>query len=645
MKPGPVERLVRRGVQATRLRWPARTTVTVAALLLIGCQLLLRIWMTSGSWFMWDDYIFLADIARGDNDLAWLFQSHFSLFMPVSLLLTTTVDAAGFDWSAVAAQIIVLQLVANLACWWMLRTLFGDRTKMLLALAVFLFAPFTAPAALWWSVAINQLPFIIGFCGAVAAHVLHLRTGRIRWAIVATVFLLLALGSYVKAPLIVPVLLAITWLWFTDGTTRERVRGFVRRWPSLVLYSVPVAAYAGFWFTHQSGSLPPQRCELAGVMSLSVFQTVGTTVAGGPWAWRIWTGGIDPFVAKSSCVPLAYQGDPSLLVGGAPQSLLEPPLALVIAAWVLILLTILVLWGRYRGALAGLWIAVPYVAASAVFVFAGRAGTWGSEISAREMRYFADLAVVAAIVVGTATMPIVGATRAVRPRREPLLTVAPSRSMVVVLGVVVMTGWIGSTVAYALPWHDRWSAQAFPERAFVTTTMDDLAKLPPDDTVEIADVALPVVIANPVIAPYNLPSRKLAPLAPRLVAVTHGNDLLALDDSGHLRDADVDGPVRTQPGELQGCGHGVFPTGTIDIVPVVNRPWWLKVEYLAADAGDLRVHAGDTTTTVHIAKGLHTLFVRTEGAYDEVTLTSLDGIGVCVDSMSVGDIVATGGDS
>jgi hypothetical protein len=139
--PDPVVLLVRR--VASRLTPSGR--VTTAALSLIAVQMLFHGWITSGSWFEWDDYIFLADVARGDADTTWLFHSHFGLFMPVSFLLVKIVGGVGLSWAAVATQILVLQLLASLACWWMLRTVFGNRLRILVPLAFYLFSPMVPP--------------------------------------------------------------------------------------------------------------------------------------------------------------------------------------------------------------------------------------------------------------------------------------------------------------------------------------------------------------------------------------------------------------------------------------------------------------------------------------------------------------------
>src|SRR5690606_2226255 len=126
---------------------------------------------------------------------------------------------------------IVLQLVASVACWVMLRVLFGDRRLLLLPLVFYLFSPFTVPGSVWWSVAIYQYPFHVAIFGAVTCHVLWLRSRRPAPLVGTLAFTALGLGSYIKAPLILLVLLGISLLWFAAGPWRARLRELVRQWP------------------------------------------------------------------------------------------------------------------------------------------------------------------------------------------------------------------------------------------------------------------------------------------------------------------------------------------------------------------------------------------------------------------------------
>ncbi len=638
LPPNPLGPLLRRAGHRLGGRLSPSGRVTVAALGIIATVMLFRLWATAGSWFMWDDYIFLADVARGEADAEWLFHSHFSLFMPLSFVLVKIVGGASFAWGAVAAQMLALQLAAALTCLWMLRTLFGARMGILIPLTFYLASPMMMPAAVWWSVTINQMPHHIALFGAVAAHVTYLRDRRLRHLLLASLFLVIGLASYIKAPLIVMVLVGIAWAWFAPGRPRKRFRAMLRWWPAWLTYGALTAGYVYVWQNQQVAPAPRQACELPGVLSTSIVETLGTSVVGGPWNWRLWTGGIDPFIATSKCVPQAYRGDPSLLVGGAPQSLLDPALLALVLSWIVITGLILYRWSRFRHALQGLWILVPYVALSVLLVHLGRAGTFGSQVSAREIRYFSDVIAIAALVLGAAIMPILGSDRVVERRDSPFLLFALPRNLFVTLGGIYIAGSLISSGTYVHPWHST-NSEEFPERVFVQTVQRSLEERDSNEPVKLADVPLPATVALPVIYPYNLPSRNLAPLYPRIQPTFGGTDLSILDATGRIMEATVPDQPRSEPGPVKNCGYLVQSASrTIDIVGVVNVPWWVRMDYLASRDGTVVVRAGDDTRTVRVESGLHSLYTFHTGGFDTVTLRTMGDLSVCVDSVRVGSI-------
>lgn len=643
--PDPVAELARRLAATLRRGLSPGKRVGLAALSLIAIQLIFRAWATYGSWFMWDDYIFLADVARGNDDWSWLFHSHFSLFMPVSFLLVKVVGGFGaFDWGLVGTQILILQALASLACWWMLRKVFGDHFKILIPLAFYLFVPFTIPATVWWSVAINQYPHHLAIFGAITAHVAYERNRKLRFVFIATVFLALGFGSYIKAPLIVVVLIALSWGFFTLGPLRKRAGQLLRNWPAWTLYALATVGYAFIWRHQQVGYAPRQSCELPDAIVTSILDSIGTGMVGGPWRWKLWTGGIDPFIAASKCVPQVYKGDPSLVVGGAPQSLLAPPLIGLIGAWLVIAGIAFYLWAHYRNALTSLWFVLPYAALTAALVYAGRAGTFGSQVSAREIRYFSDLAAIMALAIGTMLLPIFGAKVSRTPREDPHLLVTAPRWVLIAGAAVFVVGSVQSSIAYVSPWHAKTDAVAFPERVFVSNVQRQISHLPDrTESVEIADVALPVRVANPVIYPYNLPSRKFASLFPALAAVKFGNDLKILNSTGEIRDAFIPELPRSESGPVKDCGFLVQGgETTIPIVPVVNLPWWVTIDYLASADGIVRIRAGDTEENLPVKSGLHALYFQTTGSIEDVTISTFQGITVCADNVRVGQLQAKG---
>ena len=196
---------------------------------------------------------------------------------------------------------------------------------------------------------------------------------------------------------------------------------------------------------------------------------------------------------------------------------------------------------------------------------------------------------------------------------------------------------VGATVSsamYVLPWH---SARDMPQRDYVAPVRSETATA----SVEVADISVPDVVLGNAAFPASLASRTLAPLGNRLRFVTAGNDLQTLGTDGRLVDAWVDGGgPRNLPGPKEGCGYPVSSTPVrVPLTPVVDFPFWMSIGYLAGQDGRVRIDAGLSQHEVEVKKGLHTLFVTTEGAYDVVTITPIGATSLCVDNVTVGQVV------
>lgn len=621
-------------------RWSIGALTTWAAFALISAHVAFRAALTARSWFMWDDYIFLSDVARDEaHGWSWYVTPHFGILMPVGFALVKLVGWAGLDWSVIALQIVVLQALAALACWWMLRALFGNRPLILVPLLLYLATPLTVVTSVWWSVAINQLPYHALMFVALGAHVSWLRTRRLPYVVLTVVATVLALGAYPKAVLIPVLLVAVTVTWFGGTTWRERIGSSGRSWPVWLPLVGVVGAYLAVWLGQDSETVRSRPCSLPGTISGSVLETVGTAMLGGPWRWSLWGPGFDPALVESSCRPLIYEGPEELVTGGAPQSLADPPVLLVVVAWLVIAAVVLWTAGRRRHALASWWIVVTYVAASIGLVYLGRAALFGPQVSALEPRYFSDIAAIIAFAVGTALMPMRGASVTPGPQVDPVLRLAPPAPWGAALLTVVVTSSVWSTALYAVPWHQRWSDEQFPERYFISNVIQQVDALEPNDRIVVADTRLPWRVGT-VIAPYNTVAYKLAPLAPQLTATKAGNDLLTFDEDGWLAEATVAGDNRADPGPDEGCGYGFSTSRVIPVVPVVQGSWWLEIGYLAGADGAVTVTAGDVSRDTFVEAGLHRLFVQVDAGFDAVTITSVDGAGICVDSIAAGALEA-----
>lgn len=604
-----------------RLRrgWAALSTgerVVLAAWAMIAVQLVLRGWAVAGSWFYADDFIFLGKVARGEATTEWLFEPHNIHLMPIGLWLTKLVGSVGaFSWGAAAAEILVLQLLASLACWWMLRTFFGDRPGTLVPLGAFLFLPMSFPTVVWWAAVVNQLPHQAALYACLAAHVIYLRE-RKRWALVmATVFFTLALGSYTKG-LLVPVLLVlVAVLYFAEGGLLRRPwRALVDYWQAWTAYGVVAAGYLAVYLTTVPGTGRPDLKVLAETVDLSLTTSLAPSMLGGPWVWS----------------SLNQVG------GVGPRLFVDTPTSLVALSWLVLGMLALVVVLRRRRAWFALLVLAVYALASAVLVGAGRAGDFGVASASLELRYFADLSGVVALCLGLATLPVRGAVGSSEPRTPVVLDLRVGRRWVAAGLAVVLAGSLWSSWTYARPWHD---PVQMPQEQWVANASEALTEEP----VDIPDTTVPDTVLWGAGFPGNLVSRLLSPLGDRVRVVDSGTDLQMLDAEGHLRPAAVADLPRTEPGPDGKCGYSITETTEIEIVPVLDFDFWLTISYLAGQDGRMTVSAGRTQVEVPVERGLHTAYVRTQGAYDSVTITPDEGTTLCVDNLNVGFLTPLAG--
>lgn len=632
----PVRDLGASLLSVLRRRWSDAALTTMAAMLLIGLHVAFRATLTLRSGFMWDDYIFLSDVARGEAQGAdWYFTPHFGIFMPVSFGLVKLVGWAGLSWSVIAVQILVLQFLAALGCWWMLRAAFGSRPLILVPLLLYLATPLTVVTSVWWSVAINQLPYHAMLFVALGAHLTWLRRRSWFHALLTIAATVLAMGSYPKGVLIPILLLAVTITWFGGTTWRARFKAAFSSWPVWAGLSAALIGYGLIWTREGTDTVMSKACSLPGTISGTVLETFGTTLLGGPWRWSLWGPGFDPAIMASRCRPLIYDGPEELVTGGAPQSLVDPPVLLVALSWLVIATVLLWAAARVKHALAAGWIVVFYLAISIALIYFGRAALFGPQVSALEPRYVSDLAAVGAFAVGTALMGMRGASVVPTPRDQPFVTIAPPRWAVIGLVTAIVASGLWSATQYAVPWHQRWSSDQFPERYFITNVMDQVDALGDAERLVVADTRLPWRVGT-VIDPYNTVKYKLAPLAPALTATRAGNDLQMLDEDGWATPASVAGANRVDPGPDGECGYGITTSRVIPVVPVTDGSWWIEIGYLSSADGAVTVTAGDEARDATVESGVHRLFVQVDGSFDSVIVTSVDGAALCIDSISVG---------
>ncbi|KHL19180.1 hypothetical protein CLV56_0167 [Mumia flava] len=600
--------------RAIRSLIPAGTTrgqvVTAVAVAMILAQVALRAWATAGGWFYTDDFIFLSDLARDGFSLEHVLAPHDAQVMPLGLLLAAAVGSAGgFAWEWAAVEIVALQAAASVSCLVMLRTLFGPRPGILLALGWYLTSTLVVPSTMWWAVALNQLPLQIVLFLAVSAHVVYLRTRRVRYAVATTAVLVVGYLAYAKTA-VVPLLLALlTVLWFSSGGPRRRILGPLRRfWPAWLLYGAVTAVYAAVYVAVvESINRLPGRSEIDGLLDAMVRETVVPSLVGGPWRWQVFN---DP------------------LQVAAPQGW-----AAAAAAVAVILALAYVLLTRSRAA-RSLLLCVLSLAASFALLATSRAQGLGALVGL-EPRYVSDLAPVVVLAGAAMCMPVLGAIEPSRRREPPLLAWTPPRWVPVAACAALVVGAAVSTVTYVAPWH-----RDYPTRAFVEQAVEELADQP--IVPALADVSVPDDVMWSNTYPYNTPSHLLAPVDDLFTTPRIGEDLQVLNELGELAPAWVPEGVDAVTDTGSECGTLVegpteiaFPTTAYDY-----PEQWLAISYLAFGPGTVTVETPRESFEAAARKGAHTMYVDTVGNLDAITLTPPEGVRMCVSRVVVGDLLA-----
>lgn len=588
--------------------------VTPAALAIIAAGTALRAWAVYRGGFYGDDFVFLADVAHDRVDLGWFLQRYNVQFLPLGLALVVPVAAAGaFMWAAAATELVIIQFLTFLACWIMLRTLFGNTPRILVPLTFYTFSAISMPAIMWWAGAISlltvQLPTFLG----IAAHVTYLRTARKRYAFAAAACFVVALGFYVKA-MFFPVAMGIfTLVYFVAGPPGRRFLETVRRWwLAWMLYAAVGTAYlVGYLRLAGSPTQTDGKIDVANAVQSQLLGALGPSLLGGPWSW----------------VPL---DDFEL----SPRQLADPPQIVQVVASVTIVLLLAYFAGRYRGAMRPLWLLFPCIAIAVGAVLVSRVATYGSA-STQELRYWSDTLPYFALAVGLMCTRLPGTPEPLTLRDAPIIARRIPRKAVAVLAALYVVGAVVSSVTYANPWHDKNTATPF-----VKTARAQLESAPAP--VALADEQVPESVLTSILYPYTLTSEFLAPLNSYFTTPDVANDIHVLDGYGQVvpgwASPDVDVPATNlarclDVGEGGGLATVELESKTFDF------PFWASVTYRASATTSVVVIAGGERYNTTFLSGRHTLSFRTTGSFETMMFSLPTDTRVCLDSIRIGQRV------
>ncbi len=594
-------------------RAPARNLHLVVAvgLALVVVHLGFRAWAIAGGWFYGDDLELNRVAITQPFGWDYLTAVHSGHLMPIGrALVKLSVIGGSMNWPLTTALIVLLQAAAWLTGFWALLVLFGRRWATVALLAVYLASAITLPATVWWSAALNQLPHQAGLWLSLGAWVNYERGRGWRWLVLTMSGVGVALLTDIRGVFLLPVLALVSFGWFSRGSTRERLRFVLaRHWRLLVAILPALLGYAAFYTTHSDDVTTRPTARLAGSLAQAMGDSFMVGMLGGPWRWT------NPFP------PTPYAASPDWAVH---------------LSWVAVAVVLLHVHLTRSRALRAFTLTGVYVVMLYVVLLTSRAPLVGALIGA-EYRYLTDVAAMAVVSLGLAYLQLAGATESSAPRVQPLFTGRTPRWLPVgVAGLVVVSGTV-SSIGYIRPWHETKRAGEY-----VANLQTQLDRLHP---IDLAATKVPEDVISPLIWREEALPNLVSLLQFGATFPEATGHLGVVDDSGHIRAGLVEQGVVSKPGPLDGCGWKVTDVGrTIALTGrAFEYPWWMRIGYLAQHESAVLIQAGNSTVSTKLEGGLHSLYVRNDGGFDEVTVRGLDpGVTVCVDSIEVGKVVPGG---
>ncbi|WP_186355685.1 hypothetical protein [Streptomonospora sp. PA3] len=573
-----------------------RDPVVLVAIGLITASLALKVHVLQAAYFIEDDFLFFGNAAATDLTLDYLTDLHKGHLMPGALLLTyIQAAAAPYDWGVASGLMLAAQAGAYAAVFALLWEVFGRRWAILVPLAVYVVAPLTVPVLAWWSAALNAVPFQLATALALLWLVRYLRTGEGRYGWMTAGAVLLGMAFSVKAVFLPVLLFAVAAAFLVPGRmprvlwrTADRDLPF---WAGMALLS---AGYGLLYLARQDtaegeGAGVPDPGVAAGLLRRMLGETFPVGVMGGPGEWG----------------PVTPSG-----------GLLDPAAAAVAAAWIGLLLLVLVsllvrrrAW-RAWAVLAGYVLlvdALPTVIARGRYV----------PIVGYDPRYVADAALVFAVCLAFAYLPARNeedaAGRWRPPRRTARAAAAAATALMTAAGAFSTYTFTDTLSGDRVRWYldtVRRSVSEVPARAGIYPT------------------PVPEDIVLPWNGPRRLSSHLLSPLAGPQVAERIRNpepagSALVFNDAGYLVPAGpAEGSAFFGPPEDEKCVATFGGQVRWQVESLGGPELVLTVSYESEEETELGAVLGGAwvTTRLPAAPDGGTWYVPLNGAGTELTL-------------------------
>ncbi|GAA4738683.1 hypothetical protein [Gordonia alkaliphila] len=599
-------------------RAPAISRVALGAIVLIVAQLVVRVVLVARGDFYWDDLIIIGR-ASSSPILSWeyLGHSHDGHFMPGAFLLAgITTVLAPLQWWLPALTLVLLQLLASLAVWRMIRIVVGRSARAgigaLVALGFYLFVPMTVSAYVWWAAGLNTLPMQAAMAFIVGNAVLLVRENddprRRRNLVIASVIaFVVALTFFEKSLFILPVAAVAALLVvrmqpgvgtgdyrssaLTVTFTRARalwawLSGVFVVW--VVIFLSVSTATAG---SHSLG-------QMWKLVSRSLNSAIVPSTVGGPWEWDRW-------------IPSPPMGFPAVWM--------------IVAGWVLIAGAAVWAWQTRRGAVSIVVCAALYAVAAQLPVMWNRSSEATALELAQTMRYLPDTALVFALA-----MALVAASPARGAHGAPAAPHPAARAGVLAGAVVILVSALVSTAAFSTSW------QRDPTGAYLATAQASLAE---HSDLVMFDQALPLEVLTPVAYPNNQISRVFGRLDDRPRFGDHTDKLMVLDEKGSMVPGGVSPMREVAPSEGTCADPGLTERTRLALSgPLIEWRWTVSLSYCANRDGEIGVSLGGRELRVPVRAGLHPVYFQLGGHGEHLTVRPLtDGLALHTGAGRVGE--------
>jgi len=582
---------------------PARITRAGAVIIVAGSGLL-RLLMNLNGFYLMDDYAFLARAARPDAlSLPVLLEPHLGHVMPAAHILTWSLQAMTPWVYAVPAALMAVGWLACLVLMYRLLTRWlGNEPVVLLPLVFYAVTPLTVQTTTWWAAAVNAIPLQLCALAGVTMLLPLLRGApRLAWSrqVAILACLIVALSFFSKSVLLPILFFGVAYAGAPGRGRDALVRAFHAAAPLWLALTSATLGYLAAYFS----LLGDGRAPMGDFGPLQAFGRAAQAITGA--LLPSWAGGPLDFTAGAD-----PWGVPPTWVTGLAVSFVAAGLVLVVR-------------GLPQTRRLALMTAV-YAAGCIVLLALGRQVFL--EISSGALRYFADLAVPATLVIAAIARDALGSRPSVRPA-GPWIT-----------ATVCAVAFIAMSLATTLRLAD--NAEAREMRAIALTA---LAELRAESGGPILEQWVPDQLLSPIYGDYAGSSWVFAAVPDAARFAEQGSALRIWDESGRLVPARVEGPVARRDGPCPATGE---PRQRLTLDgPVVPYAHVIEIEAFAPEASRVRVSVGggpaeawdlpsgpSATYRIQVAGGSSEVAIDAEGP----------GVGACVSTVRVGAAVASG---